>query len=106
MIAGPSTGDAASHRWKAQEISFNTSLNEELLKRKQLTNFTLEECFNFLTSLGLGHLRWAFEKNDVDGPLLSALAHRHFGAVMLESMGFSVSEQEVLVSGIKNYHHV
>ena len=46
------------------------------------------------------------KKNDVDGPLLSALTHRHFGAVMLESMGFSLSEQEVLISGIKNYHHV
>ena len=53
-----------------------------------------------MKQIGLGHLRWAFEKNDVDGPLLSALAHRHFGAVMLESMGFSISEQQVLVSGV------
>lgn len=59
-----------------------------------------------MKQIGLGHLRWAFEKNDVDGPLLSALAHHHFGAVMLETMGFSISEQEVLVSGIKSYHHV
>ena len=55
--------------------------------------------------LVIGHLAQVFQTNDVDGPLLFALSHPHFGGVMLNSMGFTATEQQVLVSGIQSYLH-
>lgn len=82
-----------------------SSSSTELIEGKQLKNFNLEECCDFLTSLGLGHLAKVFQENDVDGPLLFALSHPHFGGVMLNSMGFTATEQQVLVSGIQSCLH-
>ena len=79
------------------------SSSKECFQGKQLKYFSLQECCQFLKSLGLGHLSSIFQENDVDGPLLFALAHPHFGAVMLNSMGFNLSEQRLLVTGIQNY---
>ena len=76
---------------------------QEIMKGKDLRSFTLEECCNLLTSLGLGHLKHVFETNQMDGPLLFALTHPQLGAVMLDSMGLSSSDQYLLVSGIKDY---
>ena len=76
---------------------------QEIMKGKDLRSFTLEECCNLLTSLGLGHLKHVFETNQMDGPLLFALTHPQLGAVMLDSMGLSSSDQYLLVSGIKEY---
>ena len=41
----------------------------------------------------------------MDGLLLSALTHPHFGKMMLQSMGFTSAEQELLFDGINNYRY-
>jgi hypothetical protein len=71
--------------------------------KQDLQRFTLDECCNFLTLLGLQHLKDIFQENNMDGPLLLVLAHPQLGAVMLSSMDITESDQQILVQGIKDH---
>lgn len=70
---------------------------------KDIRQFTCNDCLNFLTVLGLSHLKDVFEANQMDGPLLYALVHPQLGEVMLESMKMSKSDQQILVKGIMDH---
>lgn len=72
-------------------------------KNRELSYFSLQQCCDFLGSLGLSHHISKFQDNNMDGQLLSALAHPNFGKVMLKSMGFSLEEQQTLIDGIACY---
>ncbi|KXJ23339.1 uncharacterized protein LOC110250738 [Exaiptasia diaphana] len=70
-------------------------------QKMDLRNFNQEECCNFLLSLGLGKYIPQFQENQMDGQLLSALVHPHFGKMMLESMTLDEEERDTLISAIK-----
>ncbi|KXJ07601.1 hypothetical protein AC249_AIPGENE22761 [Exaiptasia diaphana] len=72
-------------------------------KSRELSYFSLQQCCDFLGSLGLSHHISKFQDNNMDGQLLSAFALPNFGKVMLESMGFSLEEQQTLVDVIAFY---
>ena len=90
-----------SETWNCPGYEPSTSAQEPA-PGKDLRCFNLEDCLGFLNVLGLGHLKDSFESNKMDGGLLYALIHPQLGSVMLDSMGFSSSDQKLLVNGIKD----
>ena len=76
---------------------------KEEIERRDIKQFSLDDCCHFLTSLGLQHLTDKFKENNMDGPLLIALTNPNLGPVMLDSMGLTKSEQQILIQAIQDF---